>query len=185
MGTTVQVRGAKELSNMYLDLQTMGPNAGQLFGYLQQDGLQGVELQSGQKVTATMGDSGDVHLFRFHAIEGDQITIQFAAQKKSGLEPVLRLIGPEDEFVIPALVKGKTALKKLWKTSGLPLRKLFNTSGQSYRQGGFKQKLETMSDDEALAALAADGKLIKRPLLDAGNTVLVGFKEADYEAALR
>ena len=46
MGTTVQVRGARELSNMYLDLQTMGPNAGQLFGFLQQDGLQGVELQS-------------------------------------------------------------------------------------------------------------------------------------------
>lgn len=46
MGKTVQVRGARELSNMYLDLQTMGPNAGQLFGFLQQDGLQGVELQS-------------------------------------------------------------------------------------------------------------------------------------------
>ncbi|TFG62759.1 MAG: hypothetical protein E4H28_07270, partial [Gemmatimonadales bacterium] len=46
MGSTVQVRGARELSNMYLDLQTMGPNAGQLFGFLQQDGLQGVELQS-------------------------------------------------------------------------------------------------------------------------------------------
>lgn len=46
MGNTVQVRGARELSNMYLDLQTMGPNAGQLFGFLQQDGLQGVELQS-------------------------------------------------------------------------------------------------------------------------------------------
>ena len=46
MGTTVQVKGARELSNMYLDLQTMGPNAGQLFGFLQQDGLQGVELQS-------------------------------------------------------------------------------------------------------------------------------------------
>ena len=46
MGTTVQVRGARELSNMYLDLQTMGPNAGQLFGFLQQDGLQGVELKS-------------------------------------------------------------------------------------------------------------------------------------------
>lgn len=46
MGTTVQVRGARELSNMYLDLQTMGPNVGQMFGFLQQDGLQGVELQS-------------------------------------------------------------------------------------------------------------------------------------------
>lgn len=79
----------------------------------------------------------------------------------------------------------KTALRELWKRSGLPLRKLFNTSGQSYRQGGFKEKLTTMSDDEALAALAADGKLIKRPIVvGAGDgPVLVGFKEADYEAA--
>lgn len=46
MGETVRVHGAAELSNTYLDLQAMGPNAGQLFGLLQQDGLQGVELQS-------------------------------------------------------------------------------------------------------------------------------------------
>ena len=79
----------------------------------------------------------------------------------------------------------KTALRKLWKRSGLPLQKLFNTSGQSYRQGGFKEKRSAMSDDELLAALAADGKLIKRPILVVGDDgpVLVGFKEADYEAA--
>jgi hypothetical protein len=46
MGETALVRGAHELSNMYLDLQAMGPNAGQRFGFLQQDGLQGVELRS-------------------------------------------------------------------------------------------------------------------------------------------
>ena len=75
----------------------------------------------------------------------------------------------------------KDELERLWKASGLPIRKMFNTSGQSYRQGGFKDKLATMSDDEALAALAADGKLIKRPVVDTGDVVLVGFKEADYE----
>ena len=71
-------------------------------------------------------------------------------------------------------------LRDLWKRSGLPLAKFFNTSGESYRAGGFKEKLKTMSDAEALAALAADGKLIKRPLVDAGKTVLVGFDEEAY-----
>jgi len=71
-------------------------------------------------------------------------------------------------------------LRDLWKRSGLPLAKFFNTSGESYRAGGFREKLKTMSDAEALAALAADGKLIKRPLVDAGKTVLVGFDEEAY-----
>jgi arsenate reductase len=74
-------------------------------------------------------------------------------------------------------------LKALWKTSGLPIRKFFNTSGNSYRNGGFKQKLETMTDAQALAALADDGMLIKRPILDTGDAVLVGFKEPDWQAA--
>ncbi len=75
-------------------------------------------------------------------------------------------------------------LRDLWQRSGQPLRKFFNTSGQSYRQGGFKDRLKTLSDDEALAALAADGKLVKRPLLDGGAWVLIGFKPAQYEERL-
>lgn len=76
-------------------------------------------------------------------------------------------------------------LKDLWQRSGQPLRKLFNTSGESYRNGGFKDRLATMSDADALAALAADGKLVKRPILDLGHAVLIGFKEPDWTAALR
>ena len=75
-------------------------------------------------------------------------------------------------------------LRDLWKRSGLPIARFFNTSGESYRAGGFKEKLKTMSDAEALAALAADGKLIKRPLIDAGDAVLVGFDEAAYQQKL-
>lgn len=85
---------------------------------------------------------------------------------------------------ITARPPSKTALKKHWKASGLPLRKLFNTSGQSYRQGGFKEKLQTMSDGEAIEALAADGKLIKRPIVVGDDFVLVGFDEKKYERAL-
>ncbi len=73
-----------------------------------------------------------------------------------------------------------TKLRDLWKRSGLPIARFFNTSGESYRAGAFKEKLKTMSDAEALAALAADGKLIKRPLVDTGDAVLVGFDEAAY-----
>ena len=75
-------------------------------------------------------------------------------------------------------------LRDLWKRSGLPLRSFFNTSGDSYRAGGFKDRLATMSDAEALAALAADGKLVKRPIVDAGKSVLVGFREEAYAEAL-
>ena len=46
MGETVRVRGAAGLSNIYLDRTALGPNAGQSFDVLQQDGLQGVELRS-------------------------------------------------------------------------------------------------------------------------------------------
>jgi arsenate reductase len=75
-------------------------------------------------------------------------------------------------------------LKRVLAQSGLPLKAHFNTSGESYRAGGFKDKLPTMSQSEAVAALAADGKLIKRPLLVSENLVLVGFDEETWKNAL-
>ena len=77
----------------------------------------------------------------------------------------------------------KTGLKQLVKRSGLPVRRWFNTSGQSYRQGGFKEKLETMTEAQAIEALAQDGKLIKRPVIAGEGFVLVGFDEAAYKQA--
>lgn len=78
----------------------------------------------------------------------------------------------------------KVLLKKALKLSALPVRKLFNTSGKSYREGGFKDKLDDMTDDQAVAALAADGKLIKRPLVMGDGFVLVGFQEDAWREAL-
>jgi len=78
----------------------------------------------------------------------------------------------------------KAALKKASKLAQEPLRKLFNTSGQSYRNGGFKEKLKTMSDEQAFAALAADGKLIKRPLVIGDGFALLGFREDEWRQAL-
>jgi arsenate reductase len=62
---------------------------------------------------------------------------------------------------------------------------MFNTSGESYRAGKFGDKLATMSDADAFAALANDGKLIKRPLLIGDGVVLVGFQEDAWASALR
>jgi arsenate reductase len=63
-------------------------------------------------------------------------------------------------------------------------KRLFNTSGQSYRALG-AATVAAMSDEEALAALAADGRLIRRPFaITAGGAALVGFKLEEWAAAL-
>ena len=68
--------------------------------------------------------------------------------------------------------------------SGLPLRKLFNTSGLLYKSLALKDRLPGMSEDEQLDLLASDGMLVKRPILVTETSVLVGFREAAWAAAL-
>lgn len=60
-------------------------------------------------------------------------------------------------------------------------KKLFNTSGKKYREYQLKDKLKDMQLEDMADLLASDGMLIKRPLLWDGHTLLVGYKEADYE----
>lgn len=78
----------------------------------------------------------------------------------------------------------KAQLDEIRKLSGLPVRKLFNSSGQVYREGGYSTRLESMTDKQAIAELAANGKLIKRPLLVGKGVALVGFKLEQYEETL-
>ena len=75
---------------------------------------------------------------------------------------------------------------KLWYSiSGLPLKKFFNTSGLQYKALGLKDKLPTMSVEEQLQLLATDGMLVKRPIVVTDDKkILVGFKEADWNAVL-
>lgn len=78
----------------------------------------------------------------------------------------------------------KDELALWYKRSGLPLKKFFNTSGLLYKSMALKDKLPTMSEDEQLELLATDGMLVKRPIVVGDDFVLVGFKEADWEARL-
>lgn len=73
-------------------------------------------------------------------------------------------------------------LKEWHARSGLPLKRFFNTSGLLYKEMKLKDKLSTMSEDEQLKLLAANGMLVKRPILIDEDTVLVGFKEAEWRS---
>lgn len=75
-------------------------------------------------------------------------------------------------------------LRAWQKKSGLPLRRLFNTSGQLYRSMGLSKKLPEMSEEEQFALLASDGMLVKRPLLVAEDFVLIGFRETEWAEKL-
>ena len=71
-----------------------------------------------------------------------------------------------------------------YRRSGLPLKKFFNTSGNSYKALGLSKKLPELSEDEQIALLAADGMLVKRPLAVLPDRVLVGFKEDEWAEKL-
>ena len=68
--------------------------------------------------------------------------------------------------------------------SGLPLKRFFNTSGMQYRALELKDRLPSMSEQEQFLLLASDGMLVKRPLLIDGETVLLGFRQAEWEQHL-
>ena len=78
----------------------------------------------------------------------------------------------------------KEELEKIYKSSGLELKKFFNTSGVKYRELGLKDIVKTESDDKLLEILSSDGMLIKRPLVYDDKNVLLGFKEEEWKNTL-
>lgn len=76
-------------------------------------------------------------------------------------------------------------MKEWYGISGLPLKKFFNTSGVLYKEMHLKDKLAAMSEDEQLRLLETNGMLVKDPLVVDGDTVVVGFKEAEWAEKLK
>ena len=79
---------------------------------------------------------------------------------------------------------GYDELKSWYEMSGLPLKRFFNTSGLLYKSMNLKDRLPAMSEDEQLRLLATDGMLVKRPIIVDGETVMTGFREAEWECLL-
>jgi arsenate reductase len=61
------------------------------------------------------------------------------------------------------------------------VRKLFNTSGLVYKEQKLSEKLPSLSEKEALALLAGNGRLVKRPFVLGAGWGVVGFKEEEWK----
>ena len=64
------------------------------------------------------------------------------------------------------------------------VKKLFNTSGEVYREMSLKDKVANMKIADAVRLLAQNGKLIKRPFLLTIHDGVVGFKEIEWQQLL-
>ena len=60
------------------------------------------------------------------------------------------------------------------------LKKLFNSSGQLYRELKLSEKLKEMTQSQALSLLSHHGMLIKRPFLLRSDFGLTGFRETEW-----
>ena len=63
---------------------------------------------------------------------------------------------------------------------GNDLKKLFNSSGLLYKELKLKEKLPSLTLDEALLLLSQNGMLVKRPFLIGDAFGLVGFNEKKW-----
>ena len=75
-------------------------------------------------------------------------------------------------------------LKKIHIKANVDLKKLFNTSGISYRQLNLKEQYANLNDEDRFKLLANDGKLVKRPILVTDKGVKIGFNISEWENIL-
>lgn len=60
------------------------------------------------------------------------------------------------------------------------IKKLFNSSGNLYKELELSKKLADMSIEQSCELLAQQGMLVKRPFLLGNNIGLIGFKESEW-----
>lgn len=94
----------------------------------------------------------------------------------------VRLRGLEYEFIDFKKQKPTERQVESWANT-VGMDKLFNTKGTKYKSSGLDYK--TMSDAERLAALVKEPTMIKRPVIEYKNSVIVGFDEAEYSQSIK
>ncbi len=100
--------------------------------------------------------------------------LKFLAGKKAAHEVIAIRAQP------PSVAELRTMLAHV----GGDLRKLFNTSGRDYQALNMKARLPKLSVEEALALLASNGNLVKRPFALTSRAGVVGFREDEWERLL-
>lgn len=71
-------------------------------------------------------------------------------------------------------------IKKQLQYQNGEIKKLFNISGQDYRELNLKEKRLTMNIEEQIELLSKNGNLIKRPFVLGSDFGLVGFNEEEW-----
>lgn len=90
-----------------------------------------------------------------------------------------------DERPIRATPPSLAELRRMLAAQGGELRRLFNAAGRDYREQKLGEKLPTLDESAALALLAGNGNLVKRPfLLGPDGLGLVGFDEDAWRERL-
>ena len=96
-------------------------------------------------------------------------------------EKALEKLGHTYEFVdITESPPSPPILNKIIQQSGAELRKFFNTSGVQYKELKIKDRVGAMTPAQIVTMLAANGRLLKRPLVTDGKRSTVGFEEASF-----
>lgn len=71
-------------------------------------------------------------------------------------------------------------LSGLIDRSGRPYTDFLNRSGVQYRALNMKEKVRTLPEAAIIQRLAAEGRLIKRPIVTDGTRVTVGFSPEEF-----
>ncbi|MBI3556318.1 MAG: arsenate reductase family protein [Deltaproteobacteria bacterium] len=87
---------------------------------------------------------------------------------------------PFERVAICEQPPSRAELRRMLGYLGGDLKKLFNTSGQVYRELDLSTRLPKLSEEQALALLEGNGKLVKRPFVLSAQAGTVGFKEAEW-----
>jgi arsenate reductase len=113
----------------------------------------------------------------------------YAYEKCDSCRQALKFLaaGKTPHVVVPIREKPPTVaeLRAMLGHVGGDLRKLFNTAGQDYRALDMKTRLPKLRVDEALALLAANGNLVKRPFALTSRHGVVGFREKEWEQLIK
>ncbi|NRA32280.1 MAG: Spx/MgsR family RNA polymerase-binding regulatory protein [Polyangiaceae bacterium] len=93
-------------------------------------------------------------------------------------EKALVTAGVEYQYIdITTKPPTKKLLSDILKAGEYTLKQLFNTSGVQYRELKIKDQLPGLSEAKAVALLAGNGKLCKRPMVTDGSQTTVGYRE--------
>lgn len=79
----------------------------------------------------------------------------------------------------------RETLADLIERSDYDIDDFFNKKGVLFKELKLKDKLPTLSDDEKMELLLSDGKLIKRPIIQINDKILLGFNEKEVAKIIK